>query len=92
MSTNKKDPGTAAMPADREMQALIGHRLRARYAEILAEPIPDRFLDLLEQLDGPVRSEKGRGGGGGGASSTGSDASMRGVEPMTVMMREEHRR
>lgn len=33
------------------MQAMIGHRLRARYAEILAEPIPDRFLDLLDRLD-----------------------------------------
>ena len=39
------------MPMEQELQALIGTRLRARYAEILAEPIPDKFLNLLEQLD-----------------------------------------
>jgi hypothetical protein len=39
------------MPMERELQAMIGHRLRARYAEVLAEPIPDKFLKLLEQLD-----------------------------------------
>ena len=39
------------MPMEREMQAMIGQRLRARYAEILAEPIPGKFLDLLDRLD-----------------------------------------
>ncbi|HUG61012.1 MAG TPA: NepR family anti-sigma factor [Methylomirabilota bacterium] len=51
MTKKKSDSGAAAMPMEREMQAMIGHRLRARYAEILAEPIPDKFLSLLEQLD-----------------------------------------
>jgi hypothetical protein len=50
-----RDEGASAMPMERELQALIGHRLRARYAEILSEPIPERFLDLLEQLDRPSR-------------------------------------
>jgi hypothetical protein len=45
------------MPMERELQALIGHRLRARYAEVLAEPIPDKFLDLLDQLDRPSGDE-----------------------------------
>jgi hypothetical protein len=51
MTRRKGEPETAAMPMERELQALIGHRLRARYAEVLAEPIPDKFLKLLEQLD-----------------------------------------
>jgi Anti-sigma factor NepR len=29
----------------------VQERLRAGYAEILSEPIPQRFLDLLNQLD-----------------------------------------
>jgi hypothetical protein len=55
MMKQKSDEGASAMPMERELQALIGHRLRARYAEILSEPIPERFLDLLEQLDRPAQ-------------------------------------
>jgi hypothetical protein len=63
MTRQKSDPETAAMPMERELQALIGTRLRARYAEILAEPIPDKFLNLLEKLDQlspPAAAEGGR--------------------------------
>jgi hypothetical protein len=29
----------------------IGKKLNQVYADILAEPVPDRFLDLIEKLD-----------------------------------------
>jgi hypothetical protein len=31
---------------------LVGERLRAVYSQILRDPIPQRFVDLLERLDG----------------------------------------
>jgi hypothetical protein len=33
-----------------DLQALIGHQLRAVYHEALNEPVPDRFVRLLEEL------------------------------------------
>jgi len=35
---------------DDDLQAVIGQQLRAVYHEILNEPVPDRFVRLLEQL------------------------------------------
>ena len=36
---------------DRSLQALIGRQLRAIFADIAKEPVPERFLKLLEALD-----------------------------------------
>jgi hypothetical protein len=33
-----------------DLQALIGQQLRAVYHEVLNEPVPDRFVRLLEAL------------------------------------------
>jgi hypothetical protein len=33
-----------------DLQALIGQQLRAVYHEVLNEPVPDRFVRLLETL------------------------------------------
>jgi hypothetical protein len=33
-----------------DLQAVIGRQLRAVYHEILNEPVPDRFVRLLEEL------------------------------------------
>jgi hypothetical protein len=38
-----------AAPAD--MQAFIGRQLRAVYDDIAKQPVPDRFLELMKQLD-----------------------------------------
>jgi len=35
---------------DTDLQAVIGQQLRAVYHEILNEPVPDRFVRLLQQL------------------------------------------
>ncbi len=40
---------SAAPPAD--MQAFIGRQLRAVYDDIAKQPVPDRFIELMKQLD-----------------------------------------
>ena len=35
---------------DREIQARIGDKLRAMYDELVDQPVPDRFKDLLDRL------------------------------------------
>ena len=39
---------TASKP---EVSDQIGRQLRTVYNDILAQPVPDRFLDLLKDLD-----------------------------------------
>jgi Anti-sigma factor NepR len=41
--------GDAAM--EPELQAFIGRQLQATYDEVLNEPVPDRFLELLRKLE-----------------------------------------
>ena len=36
---------------DRNVQARIGDNLRAMYDELLRQPVPDRFKDLIGQLE-----------------------------------------
>ena len=36
---------------DAELQAHIGRHLKAAYEDILNQPVPDRFHQLLEALD-----------------------------------------
>jgi hypothetical protein len=38
---------------NREIQAKIGQQLRAMFDEVVQEGVPDRFADLLRQLDTP---------------------------------------
>lgn len=40
----------------RDVQAKIGQQLRAYYDDLI-EPTPDRFVDLLKQLDKPTGSK-----------------------------------
>ena len=37
---------------DRSLQAQLGRQLRAVYSDIAEEPVPDRFVKLLEALEG----------------------------------------
>jgi hypothetical protein len=46
--------GKAAASLGPDIQAKIGKQLRAYYAGLI-EPTPDRFVELLRQLDKPVR-------------------------------------
>lgn len=36
---------------DRNTQARLGEQLRAMYDDLLQQPIPDRFVELLKNLD-----------------------------------------
>lgn len=38
----------AGLPS--EARGLIGHQLREEYRRVLAEPLPDKFTKLLEEL------------------------------------------
>lgn len=55
-SKKKKEMNeTAATEAsarlDDDVMTTIGRKLRAAYDDILEEPVPDRFLNLLDELD-----------------------------------------
>jgi hypothetical protein len=38
--------------APRGAEAFIAEQLKAMYDEVVAQPVPDRLLDLLKRLDG----------------------------------------
>jgi Anti-sigma factor NepR len=45
------DPGPEpALPP--HVAAYLGEQLQAYYAQLMSEPVPDRFVQLLAQLDG----------------------------------------
>lgn len=48
-----RPPSAASQRTRRKpsIQDHIGQELRAMYDEVLQQPIPDRFLDLLKALD-----------------------------------------
>lgn len=48
-----------ALQLDTDVQAHIGRQLRAGYTDILNQPVPDRFLDLLAELD--IRQDQDAG-------------------------------
>ena len=48
---------------DSELQAHIGRHLKASYDDILSQDVPDRFLDLLSQLEAKECDKPGAKGG-----------------------------
>ena len=36
-----------------EIQSRIGHQLRAMYDDVVRQGVPDRFAELIRQLDSP---------------------------------------
>jgi hypothetical protein len=51
-------PGAAAARIDTRIQREIGKQLRAIYDDVINEPVPNRFMELLEKLE---RSTSGKG-------------------------------
>jgi hypothetical protein len=41
-----------------EIQEKLGRKLKEVYADVVNEPVPDRFLDLLNQLEEAEQSDK----------------------------------
>jgi len=50
-------PGSGAR-LEADLQTHIGRQLRAVYDEVASEPVPDRFVRLLEELE---RKQSGEG-------------------------------
>jgi hypothetical protein len=40
----------------REIQARIGHQLRAIYDDVVRQGVPDRFAELIRRMDEPTTS------------------------------------
>lgn len=55
--SNKKDSMQQSL-AKPEVSDLIGERLRTFYDDVAKQPVPDRFLDLLNQLQAASSPEK----------------------------------
>lgn len=41
-----------APPLPPDVQAKIGEKLKAMYDDVVSQPVPDRFRELLARLDG----------------------------------------
>ena len=46
-----RDPSSSDPTLDRPTQGRIGDQLRAMYDDLLNQPVPDRFADLLARLE-----------------------------------------
>ncbi|WP_043539885.1 NepR family anti-sigma factor [Salinarimonas rosea] len=57
-----REPGSASADPrlDRAIQSRIGDQLRAMYSELMDQPVPDRFKDLLAQLENQNKTENSR--------------------------------
>ncbi|MFO1148402.1 MAG: NepR family anti-sigma factor [Alsobacter sp.] len=59
LGVSADSPGHAQSPAERraaarlkpQVQDHIGRQLRAVYDDVLKQPLPDRFRELMEKLD-----------------------------------------
>jgi hypothetical protein len=43
---------------DRSLQAQLGRQLRSIFQDVADEPVPQRFIDLLESLDAREKRER----------------------------------
>jgi Anti-sigma factor NepR len=71
MDDEEKKKGMAAKPGKKietmiqasakpEVSDLIGQRLRNFYDEVAQQPVPDRFMDLLNQLEAASSTKKSK--------------------------------
>lgn len=56
--TEKKTEKMNHAPTQPEIHDLIGQRLRSFYDEVATQPVPDRFLELLNQLEAKSSPKK----------------------------------
>ena len=48
-----RSPGKRPSGLNTEIQARIGHQLRAMYDDVVRQGVPDRFAELIRKLDDP---------------------------------------
>ena len=53
-----QESGGKSAALGREIQSKIGQQLRAIYDNVVDEGVPDRFADLLRQMDKPAGEDK----------------------------------
>lgn len=55
-------PSTSSQPSGGGLgsSSAIGKRLKAYYEDVASEPVPDRFLSLLDALDNAEMKSRGR--------------------------------
>lgn len=59
LSQHACEPDGEKPTLDRATQSRIGDQLRAMYTELLDQPVPDRFRDLLTRLDQTSNADEG---------------------------------
>jgi hypothetical protein len=57
--TSLSDKLSSNPKLDRAIQSRIGDQLRAMYDDLMQQPVPDKFKDLLDKLENP-NGEQGR--------------------------------
>ena len=57
---SRSDTTSAEPRIDRSTQTRIGDQLRAMYDDLVHQPVPDRFKDLLDRLEKGTAEEKAR--------------------------------
>ena len=75
-------PAPPAQSLEPDVQAHLGRQLRAVYDELASQPVPDRFLKLLDALERSGSSAQG--GGTEGPTVSGLDRSRAAASPGRV--------
>ena len=57
-STRDKKPNAKSAKLSRDVQSRLGQQLRAMYDDVVSQGVPDRFADLLNQLDGNGKKDR----------------------------------
>jgi hypothetical protein len=57
-TTNPKSTRRSPARLDRAIQSEIGRSLRAMYNDVVEQGVPDRFADLLVNLETPTAGDK----------------------------------
>jgi len=56
-ATRQNKNGTKPVRLTRDVQARLGQQLRAMYDDVVKQGVPDRFVELLNQLEGATSKE-----------------------------------
>jgi hypothetical protein len=59
LDVKREEPDREKTVAARARQRAIGRELRRMYDEIVQEPVPDDFLDLLKKIDAAAVKKDG---------------------------------
>jgi hypothetical protein len=72
--SNTSDNDRPVPSIETKLQAHIGRQLRQLYDQIVSEPVPDRFKELLDQLE-QREAARGAGSDAGGDAVSAAEAS-----------------